>query len=304
MRITHLPTGIVVSCQNEKSQIQNRAAALRLLTSRLFLLQREEEAAKKKELAGVITASWGDQMRSYALAPYQMVKDLRSEHEVNNPSAVFDGDLDGFLASRYSLAQGWGPGVVRGIGEAPNLMGATILFEDVSKMYRGAPEPALSNVSVDIGAGEFVFLVEASGSGKSSFLRLILKEERPSSGNVHVLGQDLRRIPSRRVPQFRPSLGVVFQDFLPLPQKTVFDNVAFSPRVIGKSAGFIHEAVPDILQTVGLAAKAKNFPRELSGGEQQRVAIARAAVNKPAIMLADEPTGNLDPATTAGQGIA
>lgn len=175
-----------------------------------------------------------------------------------------------------------------------------ILFEDVSKMYRGANKPALSNVSVNIGAGEFVFLVGASGSGKSSFLRLILKEERPNTGNIHVLGQDLRRIPSRKVPQFRRSLGVVFQDFRLLPQKTVFDNVAFTLRVIGKSAGFIHEAVPDILQTVGLAQKAKNYPHELSGGEQQRVAIARAAVNKPAILLADEPTGNLDPATSAG----
>lgn len=175
-----------------------------------------------------------------------------------------------------------------------------ILFEDVSKMYRGAPKPALSNVSVNIGAGEFVFLVGASGSGKSSFLRLILKEERPNAGNIHVLGQDLRRIPSRKVPQFRRSLGVVFQDFRLLPQKTVFDNVAFTLRVIGKSSGFIHEAVPDILQTVGLAQKAKNFPHELSGGEQQRVAIARAAVNKPSILLADEPTGNLDPSTSAG----
>ena len=143
-------------------------------------------------------------------------------------------------------------------------------------------------------------MVGASGSGKSSFLRLILKEERPSAGNVHVLGQDLRRIPSRKVPLFRRSLGVVFQDFRLLPQKTVFDNVAFTLRVIGKSSGFIHDAVPDILQTVGLAQKAKNYPHELSGGEQQRVAIARAAVNKPAIMLCDEPTGNLDPATSAG----
>jgi len=167
-------------------------------------------------------------------------------------------------------------------------------------MYRGAPKPALSNVSINIGAGEFVFMVGASGSGKSSFLRLILKEERPSAGNVHVLGQDLRRIPSRKVPLFRRSLGVVFQDFRLLPQKTVFDNVAFTLRVIGKSSGFIHDAVPDILQTVGLAQKAKNYPHELSGGEQQRVAIARAAVNKPAIMLCDEPTGNLDPATSAG----
>ena len=175
-----------------------------------------------------------------------------------------------------------------------------ILFDDVSKMYRGAPKPALSNVSINIGAGEFVFMVGASGSGKSSFLRLILKEERPSAGNVHVLGQDLRRIPSRKVPLFRRSLGVVFQDFRLLPQKTVFVNVAFTLRVIGKSSGFIHDAVPDILQTVGLAQKAKNYPHELSGGEQQRVAIARAAVNKPAIMLCDEPTGNLDPATSAG----
>ena len=175
-----------------------------------------------------------------------------------------------------------------------------ILFDDVSKMYRGAPKPALSNVSINIGAGEFVFMVGASGSGKSSFLRLILKEERPSAGNIHVLGQDLRRIPSRKVPLFRRSLGVVFQDFRLLPQKTVFDNVAFTLRVIGKSSGFIHDAVPDILQTVGLAQKAKNYPHELSGGEQQRVAIARAAVNKPAIMLCDEPTGNLDPATSAG----
>ena len=170
-----------------------------------------------------------------------------------------------------------------------------ILFEDVSKMYRGAPKPALSNVSIDIGAGEFVFLVGASGSGKSSFLRLILKEERPSTGNVHVLGQDLRRIPSRKVPQFRRSLGVVFQDFRLLPQKTVFDNVAFSLRVIGKSAGFIHEAVPDILQTVGLAAKAKNYPHELSGGEQQMLAIGRALMSNPEMVLLDEPSLGIAP---------
>jgi cell division transport system ATP-binding protein len=175
-----------------------------------------------------------------------------------------------------------------------------ILFEDVTKMYRGAPKPALSKVSINIGAGEFVFLVGASGSGKSSFLRLILKEERPNAGNIHVLGQDLRRIPSSKVPLFRRNLGVVFQDFRLLPQKTVFDNVAFTLRVIGQSSGFIQEAVPDILQTVGLAQKARNYPHELSGGEQQRVAIARAAVNKPSILLADEPTGNLDPSTSAG----
>src|SRR6056300_1734473 len=122
-----------------------------------------------------------------------------------------------------------------------------ILFEDVSKMYRGAPKPALNNVSIDIGAGEFVFLVGASGSGKSSFLRLILKEERPSTGSIHVLGQDLRRIPARKVPIFRRSLGVVFQDFRLLPQKTVFDNVAFPLQTLRKSQGFKHEAIPDAL---------------------------------------------------------
>ena len=175
-----------------------------------------------------------------------------------------------------------------------------ILFDQVSKMYRGQARPAVHNVTLDVQAGEFVFLVGASGSGKSSLLRLILKEERPTNGSVHVLGQDLKKIPARKIPIFRRSLGVVFQDFRLLPQKTVFDNVAFTLQVIGRSSGFIHEAVPDVLQTVGLASKADNFPHELSGGEQQRVAIARAAVNKPAILVADEPTGNLDPATSAG----
>lgn len=175
-----------------------------------------------------------------------------------------------------------------------------ILFDHVSKVYRGAARPALQDVSLDIQAGEFVFFVGSSGSGKSTLLRLILKEDRPTNGSIHVLGQDLRRIPARKVPFFRRNLGVVFQDFRLLPQKTVFDNVAFTLQVIGKSSGFIHEAVPDVLQTVGLAGKADSFPHELSGGEQQRVAIARAVVNKPAILLADEPTGNLDPSTSAG----
>jgi cell division transport system ATP-binding protein len=145
-----------------------------------------------------------------------------------------------------------------------------------------------------------VFLVGASGSGKSSFLRLILKEERPTKGKIHVLGHDLTTLANRKVPYFRRSLGVVFQDFRLLPAKTVFDNVAFTLQVIGKSKGFIQEAVPDVLKMVGLAGKSGRFPHELSGGEQQRVAIARAIVNKPAILLADEPTGNLDPATSAG----
>ena len=175
-----------------------------------------------------------------------------------------------------------------------------IRFDQVTKSYSGNPRPALNNVSLEVLKGEFVFLVGASGSGKSSFLRLILKEERPNKGKIHVLGHDLTTLANRKVPYFRRSLGVVFQDFRLLPAKTVFDNVAFTLQVIGKSKGYIQEAVPDVLKMVGLAGKASRFPHELSGGEQQRVAIARAIVNKPAILLADEPTGNLDPATSAG----
>jgi cell division transport system ATP-binding protein len=175
-----------------------------------------------------------------------------------------------------------------------------IRFDHVTKTYSGTARPALNNVTLEILKGEFVFLVGASGSGKSSFLRLVLKEERPSRGDIHVLGLHLNSLASRKVPYFRRSLGVVFQDFRLLPGKTVFDNVAFTLQVIGKSRGFIQEAVPDVLKMVGLAGKQGRFPHELSGGEQQRVAIARAVVNKPAILLADEPTGNLDPATSAG----
>ncbi|HMM82082.1 MAG TPA: cell division ATP-binding protein FtsE [Terrimesophilobacter sp.] len=175
-----------------------------------------------------------------------------------------------------------------------------IRFDQVSKLYAGNTRPALNSVSLEILRGEFVFLVGASGSGKSSFLRLVLKEENPSSGQIHVLGQNLGKLTSRKVPYFRRNIGVVFQDFRLLPQKNVFDNVAFSLQVIGKSKGFIQEAVPDVLKMVGLAGKSGRLPHELSGGEQQRVAIARAIVNKPSILLADEPTGNLDPATSAG----
>ena len=175
-----------------------------------------------------------------------------------------------------------------------------IRFDQVSKKYSGSARPALDAVTLEILKGEFVFLVGASGSGKSSLLQLVLKEESPSTGNIHVLGQDLARLSNRKVPYFRRNLGVVFQDFRLLPQKNVFANVAFSLQVIGKSRGFIQEAVPDVLKMVGLAGKASRLPHELSGGEQQRVAIARAIVNKPAILLADEPTGNLDPSTSQG----
>ncbi len=175
-----------------------------------------------------------------------------------------------------------------------------IRFSTVTKKYAGSSRPALNGVDFEILRGEFVFLVGASGSGKSSCLRLMIKEDKPNSGSIHVLGQDLGSISNRKIPYFRRNLGVVFQDFRLLPNKTVFDNVAFTLQVIGKSRGFIQEAVPDVLKMVGLAGKAQRYPHELSGGEQQRVAIARAIVNKPALLLADEPTGNLDPATSAG----
>ncbi|MEO0049039.1 MAG: hypothetical protein RL556_371 [Actinomycetota bacterium] len=175
-----------------------------------------------------------------------------------------------------------------------------IRIENVVKQYRGAPRPALNDVTLEILKGDFVFLVGASGSGKSSLMRMMLREDVPNGGSVWVLGENLKTIPNRKVPYFRRRLGVVFQDFRLLPNKTVAQNVAFSLEVIGKSQGFIEAAVPDVLSLVGLQEKANRLPSELSGGEQQRVAIARAIVNKPAILLADEPTGNLDPATSQG----
>lgn len=173
-----------------------------------------------------------------------------------------------------------------------------IRFENVSKRYRGTAKPALDDVDFEVQRGEFVFLVGASGSGKSSCLRLILREDSPSTGKVVVLGRDLSTISTGRVPYFRRHIGTVFQDFRLLPSKTVFQNVAFTLQVIGSSRGFVHQAVPEALRLVGLEGKEKRFPHELSGGEQQRVAIARALVNRPQVLLCDEPTGNLDPATS------
>ena len=173
-----------------------------------------------------------------------------------------------------------------------------ISIEKVSKTYKGASRPALDSVSIEIEKGDFVFLVGASGSGKSSLLRMMLREDVPSKGSIFVLGENLISIPARRVPYFRRNIGMVFQDFRLLPNKTVAQNVAFCLEVIGKSPAFIADAVPAVLKLVGLEGKQDRYPNELSGGEQQRVALARAIVNKPQLLLADEPTGNLDPATS------
>lgn len=175
-----------------------------------------------------------------------------------------------------------------------------IRFEMVTKVYDRKSRAALDDVTVEVERGEFVFLVGASGSGKSTFIRLVLREDRASSGAVYVTGRNVARLPSWRVPRLRRSIGVVFQDFRLLPNKNVFDNVAFAMQVLGRRRASINQAVPDVLEMVGLAGKEKRMPHELSGGEQQRVAIARAAVNRPAILLADEPTGNLDPETSRG----
>lgn len=173
-----------------------------------------------------------------------------------------------------------------------------ISIQNVSKTYKGAPRPALDTVTLEIEKGDFVFLVGASGSGKSSLLRMMLREDVPSKGSIYVLGENLISIPGRRVPYFRRNIGMVFQDFRLLPNKTVHQNVAFCLEVIGKSPAFIADAVPAVLKLVGLEEKRDRYPNELSGGEQQRVALARAIVNKPQLLLADEPTGNLDPATS------
>jgi cell division transport system ATP-binding protein len=175
-----------------------------------------------------------------------------------------------------------------------------IRFEDVTKTYDGQTHPALSRVSVEIEKGEFAFLVGTSGSGKSTFMRLILREYLPTSGHIHVAGKDLSRLHSWQVPALRRQIGTVFQDFRLLPGKTVNENVAFALQVIGKPSSMIRKVVPETLELVGLEGKGERLPEELSGGEQQRVAIARAFVNRPAILIADEPTGNLDPATSVG----
>ena len=175
-----------------------------------------------------------------------------------------------------------------------------IRFEKVTKTYPGATAPALDQVSVDVEKGEFVFLVGQSGSGKSTALRLVLREYRATSGRVYVAGKEINRLAGWKVPRLRRQIGTVFQDFRLLPNRTVAENVAFALQVTGHSPREVRKLVPETLELVGLEERAERLPDELSGGEQQRVAIARAYVGRPMILIADEPTGNLDPQTSVG----
>jgi len=174
-----------------------------------------------------------------------------------------------------------------------------IKLENVTKVYKG-DVVALKDGSFEIGKGEFVFLVGPSGSGKSTLLRLLNHEEGPQAGRIYVAGKDIGELSSWKIPYLRRNIGSVYQDYKLLPNKTVYENVAFALEVIGRPRHVVKTQVPAILELVGLAKKRKNYPDELSGGEQQRVSIARAFVNRPLILLADEPTGNLDPATSVG----
>ena len=175
-----------------------------------------------------------------------------------------------------------------------------IELHNASKVYPAAGRPALDSASFLIEKGDFVFLIGQSGSGKTTVLRLVLREEVADAGWVSVNGRNINRLAQRKVPDLRRKIGCVFQDFRLLPKKTVYENVAFALEVINKSPRAIRRTVPDVLELVGLEGKARRMPNELSGGEQQRVAIARAFVNRPLVLLADEPTGNLDPDTSQG----
>ena len=175
-----------------------------------------------------------------------------------------------------------------------------ITFDSVTKVYSTSTRPALDNISLTIDKGEFVFLIGPSGSGKSTFLELMIREENVTSGDIRFADFHVNRLKGGQINQLRRRIGYVFQDFRLLPKMNVHDNVAFALEVIGKKRSQITKAVPEVLDMVGLAAKADRMPNELSGGEQQRVAVARAVVNRPLLLLADEPTGNLDPETSDG----
>ncbi|OUO90475.1 cell division ATP-binding protein FtsE [Gordonibacter sp. An230] len=188
------------------------------------------------------------------------------------------------------------------VDDIPQQTGTPVItFDHVTKVYPAQPnKPALNDISLQIFAGEFIFLVGHSGSGKSTFIRMLIREVKPTEGHIYVADEDLTSMRNWRVPYLRRNIGCVFQDFKLLPNKTVFENVAFALEVIGKSRHVIKTQVPEVLRLVGLQDKLNKRPDQLSGGEQQRVSIARAIVNRPPLLVCDEPTGNLDPQTSRG----
>ena len=212
-----------------------------------------------------------------------------SAHSAGNPKASMTSQLSQSLP-------------VLEVDEMAAPMGAPVItFDHVTKTYPAQPsKPALHDVTLQIFAGEFIFLVGHSGSGKSTFIRLLTREIKPSSGKIYVADEDLTTMRNWRVPYLRRNIGCVFQDFKLLPNKTVFENVAFALEVIGKSRHVIKTQVPEVLRLVGLSDKLNSYPDQLSGGQQQRVSIARAIVNRPPLLICDEPTGNLDPQTSRG----
>ncbi len=198
-------------------------------------------------------------------------------------------------STRRRAAAAAHPGPAQGANSPPSPR-AVIEFRGVSKLYAG--DVGLDHATFSVARGEFVFLVGSTGSGKSTLMRLLIKELEPTDGTIRVAGHDLQSIARKRVPYFRRNVGVVFQDFKLLPSRTVYDNVAYALKVTGGNRREIRAKVPDILRLTGLSTKLHNLPHQLSGGEQQRVSIARAFVNHPPLLLADEPTGNLDPETS------
>ncbi|MEG1397420.1 MAG: cell division ATP-binding protein FtsE [Raoultibacter sp.] len=226
------------------------------------------------------------------------------EHSVTNPNSLEGAPRSGAHAApaRQVTSQLSQSLPTLNVDDTPQVMGTPVItFDHVNKVYPAQPnKPALHDITLQIYAGEFVFLVGHSGSGKSTFIRMLIREIKPSSGRILVADEDLSAMRNWRVPYLRRNIGCVFQDFKLLPNKTVFENVAFALEVIGKSSHVIKTQVPEVLRLVGLQDKLNKRPDQLSGGEQQRVSIARAIVNRPPMLVCDEPTGNLDPQTSRG----
>lgn len=224
------------------------------------------------------------------------VPQSRGRHQrprINQTSALKGSDVSQQLSESLPALD---------INDSSQIIGTPVItFDSVTKIYKAQPDtPALNDISLQIFAGEFVFLVGHSGSGKSTFIRMLTREIKPDKGRIYVADEDLTTMKNWRVPYLRRNIGCVFQDFKLLPNKTVFENVAFALEVIGKSRHVIKTQVPEVLRLVGLQDKLNKRPDQLSGGEQQRVSIARAIVNRPPLLVCDEPTGNLDPQTSRG----